>query len=92
MLNVEWQKFMIDLIPLLDEGGDLNNEKALDRILTMMACHGAIRAGMRMSQEEITTLLNQLDRTNLPTHCPHGRPIAHLFRFSEIEKMFKRIV
>jgi DNA mismatch repair protein MutL len=57
-----------------------------------MACHGAIRAGTRMSREEMTQLLNQLERMDLPTHCPHGRPIFKMFKYYEIEKIFKRVV
>jgi DNA mismatch repair protein MutL len=57
-----------------------------------MACHGAIRAGQRMSREEMDMLLTQLDDMVLPTNCPHGRPVFRKFGYYEIEKMFKRVV
>ena len=57
-----------------------------------MACHGAIRAGQRMSKEEMGKLIEQLEKMDLPTNCPHGRPISKRFDFYEIEKMFKRVV
>ena len=91
LVNVQWEKFLFDLIPLLEEEDDLTNERALDRLLTTMACHGAIRAGEQLSQKEMMLLLKQLDEMDLPT-CPHGRPITQKFNYYEIEKMFKRVV
>ena len=92
LTEVQWKNFLLDLIPVLEEESDLTNEKAMDKLLTVMACHGAIRAGKRMSQEEMTLLLDQLENMNLPTHCPHGRPIFRKFGYYELEKMFKRVV
>ncbi|MFH1349509.1 MAG: DNA mismatch repair endonuclease MutL [Pseudomonadota bacterium] len=92
LLDVEWENFLSDLIPLLEDEPDIDSKTTLDKLLTTMACHGAIRAGHRMSQEEMVGLLNQLKEMNLPTHCPHGRPIYKRFTFYEIEKMFKRVL
>lgn len=66
-------------------------ERAIDACLIVMACHGAIRAGKKMTVEEMETLLKQLDRLDDPTHCPHGRPTVIRKRVYDIEKAFKRI-
>jgi DNA mismatch repair protein MutL len=92
LVNVEWQAFLLDLIPILEEEELLVNEKAMDRLLTVMACHGAIKAGQKMSRGEMNMLIEQLDEMALPTNCPHGRPVFKKFSYYEIEKMFKRIV
>ncbi|MDB9822456.1 DNA mismatch repair endonuclease MutL [Deltaproteobacteria bacterium] len=92
LVDVEWENFMLDLIPVLEEEENLANEKAMDRLMAVMACHGAIRAGQRMSHREMTLLLEQLEEMDLPTNCPHGRPIFRKFSYYEIEKMFKRVV
>lgn len=92
LVHMDWESFLLDLIPVLEEESDLTSEKALDRMLTVMSCHGAIRAGKRMSREEMALLLKQLEKTDLPTNCPHGRPVLKKFTYYEIEKMFKRIV
>ncbi|MCP4668620.1 MAG: DNA mismatch repair endonuclease MutL [Deltaproteobacteria bacterium] len=89
--NVQWDSFLSELIAEL-EHGELDDDIILDRVLTVMACHGAIRAGHRMSHEEMVQLLSQLEQTDLPTNCPHGRPISKSFTFYDIEKMFKRVV
>ncbi len=38
------------------------------------ACHGAIRAGKTLSQEEMRELVVQLEGSEAPNSCPHGRP------------------
>ncbi|NLD37503.1 MAG: DNA mismatch repair endonuclease MutL [Desulfatiglans sp.] len=92
LVNTDWESFLKDLIPVLNEEDDLTNTKAMDKLLTVMACHGAIRAGQRMTEREINTLITQLQSIDLATNCPHGRPVYKKISYTELEKMFKRIV
>ncbi len=92
LVDAEWGTFLLDLVPVLEEAEDLSNDKAMDKFLTVMACHGAIRAGKRLSQQEMISLISQLQKMDLPTNCPHGRPVFRQFSYYEIEKMFKRVV
>ncbi len=92
MLNTGWEAFFREIVSLLEEGEVLTHEKTMDRLLTVMACHGAIRAGQRLSQDEMVMLLTQLEEADLPTNCPHGRPVSRKFTYYEIEKMFRRVV
>ena len=89
--NVQWDSFLSELVTRLDEG-ELEDDTVLDKLLTVMACHGAVRAGHHMTHEEMAHLLSQLEEMDLPTNCPHGRPIFKHFTYYEIEKMFKRVV
>ncbi|SPD76191.1 DNA mismatch repair protein MutL [uncultured Desulfobacterium sp.] len=89
--DVNWDSFFSELLACLYEGRG-EKESLLDNVLTVMACHGAVRAGDRMSLDEMALLLDQLEATALPTNCPHGRPVSRLITYHEIEKMFKRIV
>lgn len=66
--------------------------RAVDACLIIMACHGAIRAGQRLSDEEMKRLLKQLAPLEHATHCPHGRPTLIRQSRHQIEKDFKRIV
>ena len=89
--NVQWDAFFSELLAELDDD-TLDEDVVLDKALTVMACHGAIRAGHSMTQEEISHLLSELEDVEIPTNCPHGRPVFKRFTYYEIEKMFKRVV
>jgi DNA mismatch repair protein MutL len=89
--DVQWDIFLSELITELEEK-ELEDYAVLNKVLTIMACHGAIRAGYHMKHEEMSDILSELGKTDLPTNCPHGRPTFKHFTYSEIEKMFKRIV
>ena len=51
-------------------------------------CKAAIKAGDRLSPEEITALLEQRHLVADPHHCPHGRPTALVFTREELD-MYK---
>jgi len=89
--DVQWDSFISELMAGLEEG-EPEDESVLDGLLTVMACHGAVRAGYHMTHEEMVDLLRQLEEMDLPTNCPHGRPVFKHFSYHEIEKMFKRVV
>ncbi|MGQ4807905.1 DNA mismatch repair protein MutL [Candidatus Entotheonellaceae bacterium PAL068K] len=62
----------------------------LDRLLTVMACHGAIRAHQPLQEAEVHALMQDLARTAQPFTCPHGRPVLLNVALTEIEKKFLR--
>lgn len=62
----------------------------LHRVVTVMACHGAIRAHQRLQDAEMRALLRDLARTPRPFTCPHGRPVLVNVALSDIEKTFLR--
>src|SRR5262249_13442224 len=60
-------------------------------LLSLMACHSAVRAGDRLSAEEIAALLEQRQLADDTHHCPHGRPTALLFSRHDLERQFRRV-
>ena len=89
--NVQWDSFISEFLGEL-KTSNLEDDALLDKALTIMACHGAIRSGKRMSFEEMTQLIDQIKEMDLPTNCPHGRPIFQHIPYRDIEKMFKRVL
>ncbi len=79
-----------EIIPLLKEGASLKKEELMDGINKIMACHSSIRSGDRMSKEEMSALIRQLNKTRVPSNCPHGRPTFRRFSFKELDRLFKR--
>ncbi len=68
-----------------------NAEARRRRIAASMACHAAIKINMPLEREKIEWLLAELGKTEHPTSCPHGRPIALRYSHKEIERAFQRI-
>jgi len=71
------------------EGRELLSAK-LDHVLSTMACHGSVRAGRRLSPEEMNALLRDMERTPYSGQCNHGRPTYIELKLTDIEKLFQR--
>jgi DNA mismatch repair protein MutL len=66
--------------------------KALStRIAASIACHSAIKVNTPLDPRRMEWLLLELAKTEHPTSCPHGRPIALLYSWKEIQRAFHRI-
>ncbi len=62
----------------------------LDELLHMMSCKAAIKAGDRLSPEEVDALIEQRHLFQDTHHCPHGRPTSLVFTREELDRRFKR--
>ncbi|WP_337176378.1 DNA mismatch repair endonuclease MutL [Paludisphaera sp.] len=60
-------------------------------LLHMVSCKAAVKAGQKLTPEEIEALLARRELAHDAHHCPHGRPTALIFTKSELEKQFGRI-
>ena len=60
------------------------------RIAASIACHAAVKINMPLDSAKIEWLLKELGKTEHPTSCPHGRPIALRYSHREIERAFQR--
>jgi DNA mismatch repair protein MutL len=61
------------------------------RIAASIACHSAIKINTPLDPVRMQWLLLELAKTSHPTSCPHGRPIALLYSWKEIQRAFHRI-
>jgi DNA mismatch repair protein MutL len=62
----------------------------LNDLLATMACRAAVKAGDRLTPEEIAALLAQRALADDTHHCPHGRPTSLLFSRAELDRQFRR--
>jgi DNA mismatch repair protein MutL len=60
------------------------------RFAAAFACGAAIKAGQKLSQEEMNALLNSLFATENPYTCPHGRPTLIRMSIDELTRRFLR--
>jgi DNA mismatch repair protein MutL len=72
-----------------EQNNDLSTLRS--RIAASIACHAAIKVNMPLDLQRMEWLLSELAKTNHPTNCPHGRPIALHYSWKDIQKAFQRI-
>ena len=77
--------------PDLQPGDSAALERRIDAVIARMACHGSIRAGRRLQQDEMSALLRQMEQTPRAGTCSHGRPTWLRLGRDELEKLFGRI-
>ncbi len=73
------------------ENLETNLETMRTRIAASIACHSAIKVNMPLDSERMGWLLSELGKTEHPTSCPHGRPIALRYSWKDIQRAFGRI-
>jgi len=61
-----------------------------EKLHAQMACKAAVKAGDKLTHEQIYKLLEDLNKTENRFACPHGRPTGWLISMHDIEKKFKR--
>lgn len=79
---------------IFSERGKIGNMKSSDLIndnLAQTACKAAIKAGDKLSEAQIRSLLSQM-KEGVPVQCPHGRPAIVAVTRKDLDKLFKRIV
>lgn len=62
----------------------------LKELLHSVACKAAVKAGDRLTPDEIAALLEQRRQFPNTHHCPHGRPTELVFTREQLDKQFKR--
>jgi DNA mismatch repair protein MutL len=83
----DWVKIFKELLDTL-----AGEEKSRweERIVASIACHGAVKRGQALSDEEMRALVRQLEQTANPHTCPHGRPTVIRLSAAQLEREFGR--
>jgi DNA mismatch repair protein MutL len=75
---------------LAELGGTFSLKEKLEEVCGTMACHGSVRAGRRLNQDEMNALLREMEGTPHSGQCNHGRPTYVELKLADIEKLFGR--
>ena len=89
--EVDIQGLVRDLADELAELGDhLSLKEKVEQVCGTLACHTSVRAGRRLSVEEMNALLRQMEATPHSGQCNHGRPTYVELKLADIERLFGR--
>lgn len=93
--HVGIEEFLLELLDMAEEGrleadGDTAMEASLHRVLDMMSCKAAVKAGDKLTHDELAALLARRDEIERSSNCPHGRPTQIRLSLKELERQFGR--
>ena len=85
------EKLLVELLDGLERETQVMNIEALrKKIAATVSCHAAIKINTPLDDAKMRWLVAELMKTDVPTVCPHGRPIILRYDLREIEKAFRR--
>lgn len=88
----ELERMLEEVLGVTEKSAQVENEDLRrTRIAASIACHAAIKVNMPLEPAKIDWLLAELAKTEHPTSCPHGRPIALRYSLKDIQRAFQRI-
>jgi DNA mismatch repair protein MutL len=86
------ERCLREMVAELAHGSDLvrSAKNQHEKIAMTFACKGAVKAGQKLSREEMQELFDALFATELPFHDVHGRPTIVRLSRGELERRFGR--
>jgi DNA mismatch repair protein MutL len=75
---------------IAESGSALSLKERLEHVAGTLACHTSVRAGRRLTAEEMNALLREMEATPHSGQCNHGRPTYVELKLSDIERLFGR--
>jgi DNA mismatch repair protein MutL len=92
LAKANFQELIRDIADQLEGSGQKPTRRdLLDELLHMMSCKAAVKAGQRLTPEEMDSLLQQRHLIDDAHHCPHGRPTALVLSRNELDRQFGRL-
>jgi DNA mismatch repair protein MutL len=89
--DTDIKKLIRDLADdIAETNSALSLKERLEEIAGTLACHTSVRAGRRLTAEEMNALLREMEATPHSGQCNHGRPTYVELKLSDIERLFGR--
>ncbi len=89
-LDLDTKELFLETLDEINTVARTAKQEIEERFIATIACKAAVKANMALTEEEVTSLLEQLLKLPNPFTCPHGRPTAIKLSKSDIEKKFAR--
>ena len=89
--NQKVEKIIKDILDIYVSKGDNNNlEKVIKHTCATISCKYSPKAGDKLSNTDMQTLLDLLEKENILTNCHHGRPFVLRLSKDYLDKKFFR--
>jgi DNA mismatch repair protein MutL len=75
---------------IAETGAALSLKERLEAVAGTLACHTSVRAGRRLTADEMNALLREMEKTPHSGQCNHGRPTYVELKLADIERLFGR--
>lgn len=85
------EDIIYDIISMMIANRKIDVIHFRDSIAKQISCKSSIKANHRINNDEVKSLIDDLNKCNNPFTCPHGRPTIIKLSLTDIEKMFERI-
>ena len=89
-MDMDTKELFLQILDEIDTVAITATQEKEDKFISTIACKAAVKANMKLTQEEVDKLMNQLLVLPNPFTCPHGRPTAIEMSKYEIERKFNR--
>ena len=89
--NQKIEKMIKDILDIYISKGENNSlEKLIKHTCSSISCKYSPKAGDRLSNSDIQILLDLLEKENILTNCPHGRPFVLRLSKDYLDRKFFR--
>lgn len=78
------------LADFMQHGKSSRAEETVNRLLSTLSCHSAVRANHNLTVPEMNALLREMETTDHSGQCNHGRPTSLFLSLPELDKLFLR--
>ena len=81
---------LMDILHEYRKNEQMSQLEVRDNLAKSYSCKAAIKAGDKLTENEMRILVDKLFATSMPYVCPHGRPIVIKIPLEEFDKRFGR--
>ena len=88
--DMNTKQLFLDILDEIDTVAVTARQEKEDKFIATIACKAAVKAKMKLDDQEVATLMARLLELPNPFTCPHGRPTAIKMTKTDLEKKFSR--
>ena len=88
--DMNTKQLFLDILDEIDTVAVTARQEKEDKFIATIACKAAVKAKMKLDDQEVATLMAKLLDLPNPFTCPHGRPTAIKMTKTDLEKKFSR--